>query len=37
MQYKGINNFMTKDLIKEEKILLTLINAFQNDEKEKCS
>ena len=28
---------MTKDLIKEEKILLTLINAFQNDEKEKLN
>ena len=28
---------MTKNLTKEEKILLTLINAFQNDEKEKLS
>ena len=28
---------MAKSLIKEEKILLTLINAFQNDEKEKLN
>ena len=28
---------MAKNLTKEEKILLTLINAFQNDEKEKLS
>ena len=34
---KGIKNFMAKSLTKEENILLTLINAFKNDEKEKLN